>query len=109
MGNFVVVYSGGMGMGASEEEQQQIMADWGAWYGKLGDAVVDGGNPFMSSKKITADGVSDGAVGDTPATGYTIISADSLDAAAEKCKDHPHIKHGGQVTVYETLDMSSEG
>jgi hypothetical protein len=48
-------------------------------------------------------GISDGPVSSPPATGYTVISADSLDAAADLCKDHPHIKHGGQVSVYETF------
>lgn len=105
MGNFVLVYTGGMGMGMSEEEQAKIMADWGAWYGKLGEAIVDGGNPFGASKKITATGVSDGSASAPSATGYTVISAESLDDAVEKSKDHPHIKHGGEVTVYETFQV----
>ena len=32
--------------------------------------------------------------------------ADSLDAAAKACEDHPHISHGGQVQVYTCVDMS---
>ena len=107
MAKFVVIYSGGMGMAASEEEQQKIMAEWGAWYGKLGDSVVDGGAPFGASKHFTAVGAGgDGPLGDTPATGYTVISADSLDAAAAACQDHPHLNHGGQVQVFEWIDMS---
>lgn len=105
MANYVLIYTGGSGMDMSEEEQAQVMADWGVWYGKLGDSIVDGGNPFAASKNITASGVSDGAVGSPAATGYTVISADSLDDAVSKSKDHPHIKHGGQVTVYETFQI----
>jgi hypothetical protein len=105
MANFVLIYTGGMGMAMSEEEQQKVMADWGAWYGKLGEAVVDGGNPFGASKTITADGMGDGAVSAPAATGYTVISADSIEDAVEKSKDHPHVHHGGQVTVYETIQM----
>ena len=30
MAKFVVIYSGGMGMAASPEEQQKIMDEWGA-------------------------------------------------------------------------------
>ncbi len=104
MANFVVLYSGGMGMAASEEEQQQIMAEWGAWYGKLGESIVDGGNPFGGSKSFTASG-GDAVDGTLGATGYTIIDADSLDAAAAACADHPHLNHGGQVHVYETFSV----
>ena len=107
MANYVVIYSGGGGMGASQEEQDRIMAEWGEWYGKLGAAIVDGGAPFGASKHITAVGTGDGPLGDTPGTGYTVISADSLDAATAMCEDHPHISHGGAVQVFETIDMGS--
>ena len=106
MANYVVIYSGGMGMSAEPAEQERIQGEWGAWYGKMGEAVVDGGAPFAASKTFSGQGaaVADGP-GNTPATGYTIISADSLDAAAAACADHPHLNHGGQVQVFETIDM----
>lgn len=104
MTNFVLVYTGG-GMPESEEDQKKVMDDWGAWYGQLGERIVDGGNPFGASKTVTKDGVKDGPVSSPPATGYTVISADSLDEAVAKVKNHPHIKHGGQVSVYETFEM----
>ena len=107
MAKFVVIYSGGMGMAAAPEEQEKIMAEWGAWYGKLGPAIVDGGNPFGAAKSISSAGgaVADGPLGDMPATGYTVISADSLDAAAKACENHPHLNHGGQVQVFTCIDM----
>ena len=104
MTNFVLIYTGGS-MPEGPEEQQAVMAAWGAWYGKMGPAIVDGGNPFSQSKNVSADGVSDGAVSAPAASGYTVIAADSLDAAVESVKDHPHVSHGGQVTVYETFQM----
>ncbi len=105
MTNFVLIYSGGT-IPESEEDQQAVMAAWGAWYGAMGDAIVDGGNPFSQSKSVNSDGsVSDGPVSNPPATGYTVISADSLDDAVAKVKNHPHTKHGGQVSVYETFTM----
>lgn len=105
MAKYVLIYSGGMGMEADPELQQQIMADWGAWYGKMGSAISDGGAPLGEAKHLRGNGVEDGPLGDTPATGYTIIEADSLDVAAAACEDHPHIKHGGQVQVYTWIDM----
>lgn len=106
MANYLLLYSGGMGFAATEEEQQQIMADWGAWYEKMGASIADGGTPFGASKHLAGSGIADGPLGDTPATGYTVISADSIDAAASACEDHPHLKHGGQVQIYECIDMS---
>lgn len=106
MAKFLVLYTGGTGMAATPEEQEQIMAEWGAWYGGLGEAVVDGGAPFGPAKNVTADGTDDGPLGDMPATGYTVIEADSLDAATAMCSAHPHIGHGGQVQVFTMIDMS---
>ena len=109
MAKFVLIYSGGGGMGASPEEQQRIMDEWGVWYGKLGAAIVDGGAPFGASKNLQGAGsIADGPLGDAPATGYTVIEADSLDTAAAACADHPHLNHGAQVQVFETIDMSQE-
>lgn len=106
MAKFVLIYTGGGGMAATEEEQQQIMEQWGAWYGKMGAAVVDGGMPFGESHHITDSG-SDGpgAIGSPAPTGYTVIEADSLSAAVEASKDHPHLAHGGQVSVFQGIDM----
>lgn len=105
MAKYMLLYTGGPGMAQSEEEQAKIMADWGAWYGQLGQAIVDGGSPFGEAKNVTGSGVDDGPLGDTPATGYTVIEADSLDAAAATAVDHPHIAHGGQVQVFECIEM----
>ncbi len=106
MTNYVLLYTGGMGMESTPEEQQQIMAEWGAWYEKMGAAIVDGGNPFSPDVRSYDEtgALRHGAVG-VPATGYTIISADSLDAASEMCREHPHTRHGGQVSIYETFQV----
>ncbi len=106
MANYMLLYTGGGGMGASPEEQDKIMAEWGMWYETMGASVVDGGAPFGEAKHLKGDGVGDGPLGDMPATGYTVISADSLDAAAAACEDHPHVRHGGQVQVLTCIDMS---
>lgn len=104
MTNFVLLYTGGT-IPESEEEQAAVMAAWGAWYEGMGAAIVDGGNPFGASKNVSDKGINDGPVSSPPITGYTIISADSLDMAVEKVQDHPHLKFGGQVSVHETFKM----
>ena len=105
MANFVLLYSGGS-MPETEAEQAAVLQAWGAWYGELGSAVVDGGNPFTpQAKSIASDGtVKDGPVG-TMASGYTIIAADSLDAAVAMAKSCPVLQGGGQISVYETFNV----
>ena len=105
MANFVLLYSGGS-MAESEAEQAAVMQAWGVWFGGLGSAIVDGGNPFtLTAKSIASDGtVSDGSVG-TKATGYSIIKADSLNAAVEMAKGCPVLQSGAQISVYETLKV----
>jgi hypothetical protein len=103
MANFLLLYSGGS-MPESPAEQAEVMQAWGAWFGKLGNNVVDGGNPFTpAAKSITSDGnVKDGPIG-TLASGYSVIKADSLDAAVEAARGCPVLPGGGQITVYETF------
>ncbi len=105
MANFVLLYSGG-GMPASEAEHQAVMKAWEGWFSKIGSAVVDQGDPFTpAAKTITPEGkVSDGPVG-TMATGYSIIKADSLDAAVVMAKGCPVLQGGAKITVYETFDV----
>ena len=101
MANFVLLYTGGSA-GTTEVERGKIMEAWGAWFGKLGDKVVDAGNPFATHAKNVSDGgaVHEGAIG-TAATGYSIVKADSLNAAVELAKACPVLHSGGKITVYE--------
>ncbi|HJT57180.1 MAG TPA: hypothetical protein VJ761_11845 [Ktedonobacteraceae bacterium] len=105
MANFLLLYSGGS-MPESQAEQAQVMQAWESWFGSLGSNVVDGGNPFTpAAKSIASNGtVSDGPVG-TLASGYSIIKADSLDAAVEAARQCPVLLGGGQITVYETFPV----
>ena len=103
MANFLLVYKGEGMSPASEEEGQKVMAAWMGWFGSMGDAVVDGGNPINGSKSVASNGtVSDGA--DARLTGYSVIKADSLDAAAKLAKGCPVLADGGSVEVYETFN-----
>jgi hypothetical protein len=103
MANFLLLYTGG-GMPESKAEQEKVMQAWNAWFGKVGTALVDGGNPFTPmAKTIASDGkVTDGHVG-TMATGYSVIKADSLAAAVELAKGCPVFLGGAKITVYETF------
>ncbi len=82
MAKFVLAYHGGS-MPETAAEQAEVMAAWGAWFGGLGTAVLDGGNPICMTKTVTGPGsVSEGG-GTNPLTGYSLVEAESLDAAVE--------------------------
>ena len=103
MANFLLVYKGESEPPSSEEEGQKVMAAWMGWFGSMGEAVVDGGNPISGSKSVASNGtVSDGAA--SGLTGYSVIKADSLDSAATLAKGCPLLADGGSVEVYETFN-----
>ncbi|MGB1251904.1 MAG: YciI family protein [Candidatus Promineifilaceae bacterium] len=103
MTNFVLLYSGGS-VPETEAEQAAVMAAWGAWMGGIGAAMVDGGNPTSASKGVSADGsVGDPAV--VGVSGYSIVSAETMDAAVAIAQGCPILQGGGQVSVYETFAM----
>ena len=103
MPNYLFVYHGG-GMPDTETEQKQEMEAWGAWFGELGSAIVDGGGAVGAATTVQSDGsVNDGG-GANPATGYTVIQADSLSAATELAKGNPGLRRGGTLEVCETFN-----
>ena len=101
MAKYVLLYRGG-GMPSSQEETDRVMAAWGDWFGKLGPAVADPGNPSSTSKTISTDGSVSG--GTASISGYSIISADSLDEAVELSKGCPVLAGGSTIEVVETFE-----
>ena len=97
MGKYVLIYKGGK-MADTQEERDQTMAAWGAWFGTLGESVVEAGAPFGGSTSVGNGGVS--GLG-----GYSVITAGSLDDAASKVGACPILAAGGSVEVYEELEM----
>lgn len=103
MGTYVLAYVGG-DYPDGDEAAAAEMERWGAWLGGLGSAVRDGGNPFGPSARVAPDGtVAEGTM--SGLTGYSILTADSLDEALGMAKGCPHLASGGTIEVYETFDM----
>lgn len=105
MTKYVLLYSGGS-MPQSEAEQAQAMKGWEAWFSKLGKAVVDQGDPFTpKAKSVNSDGsVAEGPVGGL-ASGYSILEANSLDAAVKMARGCPVLQGGAKISVFETLHV----
>ncbi len=103
MSNYVFAYHGGK-KPESPEEGAKHMAKWKAWIGGLGDAVVNPGTPLGKSKTVSSGGVSDDG-GPNPLLGFSIVKADSMDAALEMAKGCPLLELGGTLEVAEVMEM----
>jgi hypothetical protein len=100
MANYLLTYYGG-GMPESPEENAKVMQAWQTWFGQLGDALVDGGNPTSQSRAISPDGsVMDATMAPS---GYSVIKADTLDAAVKAASGCPVLAGGATVVVSETF------
>ena len=97
MAKYVLAYKGG-NMATTDEEQQASMAAWGAFLGGLGETLVDAGNPFGPSASVGNGGASG-------LSGYSIITAASLEEATAKAADAPVVANGGGVDVYEAIEI----
>ncbi len=107
MGKYIYLYRGPatapdeMGEAATAE----IMAAWEKWMGGLGSALADGGAPFGQRSAVSDDGKS---AAPSDLNGYTIVEADSLEAAQKHADDHPFLSEGkGRFTleVFELVPM----
>lgn len=104
MPNYVFAYHGGE-KPESAEAVAKIMEKWQAWVGGLGDANVDPGNPLGMSKTVSAGGVTDDG-GSNPLSGFSVVKADTIDAAIELTKGCPHLEMAtGTIEVAEIVAM----
>ena len=85
-----------------ETPTQQIMDAWNKWFASIGDKIVDPGSPLGPGREISRSGTKDLPMGLESLTGYTVINADSIDAAEEIAKGCPMIT---SVRVYEAMLM----
>ena len=105
MANFVFAYHGG-GKPETPEEGERLKGLWWKWVEDLGDAVINPGTPVGMSKTVSADGVTDDG-GPHPLMGFSVIAADSMDAALEIAKSCPHLlMKGASIEVAEEFQMT---
>jgi hypothetical protein len=104
MAKYALIFHGG-GVPETEEEGAAVMAAWGTWMEGLGAALTDPGNAFGNSTTVGSDGSTSPGGGANPASGYSLLEADSLEAAVTLAKGCPILSAGGSVEVAETIDM----
>ncbi|GJM03352.1 MAG: hypothetical protein DHS20C08_18530 [Rhodomicrobium sp.] len=105
MPQFIFTYHGGKPP-ETPEEGQKSMEEWKAWATGLGAALVNPGTPVGVTKVLTKDGVSTEA-SVHPIMGFSILEAESMDAALNLLMDCPHFKYEGTLEVSEMMQMPS--
>jgi hypothetical protein len=96
MKKFVFIYHG------YAQQDQGNMDAWMAWFATIGDKMVDGGNPFGDAMEVTPSGAKALAQDKNTASGYSIVSAASMDEAVQLLKGCPIVS---SVGVYEAMPM----
>ncbi|MFZ0090137.1 MAG: hypothetical protein WAL63_11560 [Solirubrobacteraceae bacterium] len=96
MSNYVLSFRGRSDRAADPEQE----AAWGQWFGEIGASIVDPGNRVGRTAALGETGPG------TVLTGYTLIQADSYEAAVALAKGCPGLAHGGAVEVGQTIPTS---
>ena len=113
MKRFLAVYTGSpeamarwqaLPEGEREQRQARGVAAWMAWGTEHASAIVEMGGPLGRTKRASADGIADVR---NHMTGFTVVQAESHEAAAKLFAKHPHftILPGDGVEVMEVLPI----
>ena len=91
MPQFFLSYHGGKPP-ETPEEGTKHMARWNQWVKDQGDNWVTPGAPLTKTMSITSDGITEG--GGYEISGFSVLKADTLDAAMEVAKACPFVEIG---------------
>ncbi len=103
MSKYLLIYRSEAAPGAdppAPEEQEATMKLWGDWIGQgfASGWMVDGGDALLDEGRVVAPdkNVTDGPFAESKELvgGFSIIQAESLDAAAEIAKGCPALRYG---------------
>lgn len=87
-----------------QKKMQEGIAAWKSWVEQNKASIVEMGGPLGKTKKVSADGIEDvsNAMG-----GFTVVRAESHEAAAKLFENHPHFTHfpGESVEVMPVLPI----
>jgi len=86
------------------ERMQAGMKAWHGWVSQHESVITDGGGPLGKTKLVNESGVSNIS---NSLSGYTIVTADSHEAAARLFENHPHftIFPGDGVEIMEIMPI----
>jgi hypothetical protein len=89
---------------ARRSREQEGMAAWKGWVEKHRDAIVTMGGPLGKTKRVAQGSVSDVS---NHMGAFTVVRADSQEAAAKMFEKHPHfsIFPGDAVEIMPVLPI----
>lgn len=103
MTQYVIVYLGGE-QPATPEQGRAHFEKYKEWLNSLGDAAVSPANPLKNTVTIHPDrSISSESL--TGMSGYTIVEAESMEAAIEMAKSCPFLDIGGNLEVSQIMQM----
>ena len=103
MPQYIITYLGGNAPSSPEAGKQQ-MSIYEAWLSSLGGAAISPANPLKDTRTVSPDGTV--TLGGTATmSGFTIIEADSIEAALKIAKACPFLEIGGSLEVSELIQM----
>jgi len=106
MPHYALVYLGGNPSKTPAADKQHF-AEYQQWLAHLGDAAISPANPLKNTHTINHNGeVSSGST--TTMSGYTIIAADSMQAALSIAQSCPFLDIGGSLEVSELAQMPTQ-
>jgi len=106
MKQFVLVYLGG-NHPSNPEEAKKHFEKYMGWLSSLGDAVVIPTIPLKDTTTVSPDGtIREG--GSSAMSGFSIIKADSMEAALSIAQDCPFLEIDGSLEVSEMMQMPAQ-
>ncbi len=88
---------------APPEQMRAGMELWMNWAKKYEKSIVELGAPLGKTKKITTAGTADAR---NEVTGYSIVQADTHDAATKIFDGHPHLRMpDGSIELMEVMPI----
>ena len=105
MANYVFTYYVGDNMSSAQmspEEGEKGRMAFMNWVKELGPAMINPGTPLGPTKMVSSEGVSD--LKSNKLMGYSIVMADSQEAAVAMAKKSPHLMMG-PIGVSEEMKM----
>ncbi len=87
----------------SPEEMQGFLAMWGEWFKQFGPKILDGGDALLPTGRVIKP---DGEIANGPYVeakemvgGFSVIDAETYEAAVEIAKECPIVKIGGAIEI----------
>lgn len=94
MKKFILIYHG------YETSTPEVLEAWTEWFQRRAASFADVGNSFGPGRQITNDRTIELSLSSNPASGYSVVNAEHIDAAEQLLERCPIVD---RVSLYEAL------